>query len=730
MPVGSGIGSFADLADSSRFVSLVCNSHSNQTYVLMKRAILITLIAIGLAQSSRASAVGNLLWQPSTGPSPSSTWDMSTANWYDTNLTSNVTFAQGDSVIFDDSGNNYATVTLSGVLNPSNVVVTATWFDYSLGSTSGGKLTNVYSLTKKGYGTLVLDADCVITNTIVIEEGTLQVGNGASRGTLGTGYLGYTAPITNGGTLAFSRTGTLNFTNDLSGSGVLLITNNGTINMRGNNTMTGQIIHQGAVLDYVVPSNLGSPSQIDVTMTTNNARTRFAGGVTIPTGCPITITSSAGTETSSRASLMSMGGINTINGPIRVGGGASTGGTKPNVNLYVQAATTELVVNSSVDDIDNNPYLGNFFLRGTVAGGIGKLYGTINLPSATLCKDEVSTWTIYSTGNKASETWVNAGRLNLATTDALPVTRLTLNTSLDMAGFDQRVGPLWGSASGLITNSSTASDALLTLTNGGAYSGAIKDNGTTKIALKLLNPGAPITQQLLGDCSYRGATTLDIATAIALGNSGLPNSTPIEMGNGSSLDMSTKADHTFTLGTAQTLKPDGNVHVNGNLVNQGTIECKIGKSGTTVSNDQVVVSSQLTCGGTLKLNLSVDSLDANDSFTLFSAASYSGAFSSINPATPGAGFAWNTNTLTTDGTLRIFSTTRPDVSTEVVSDGTQLHLAWPLDHTGWVLQGQTNTVGGITTNWYDVPGSPLSNEMYMPIDPANGSVFYRLVYRP
>ena len=86
--------------------------------------------------------------------------------------------------------------------------------------------------------------------------------------------------------------------------------------------------------------------------------------------------------------------------------------------------------------------------------------------------------------------------------------------------------------------------------------------------------------------------------------------------------------------------------------------------------------------------------------------------------------------MTTDGTLRIFSTSKPNVISEVVSSGTQLHLSWPLDHTGWVLQGQTNTVGGLTADWHDVPGSPLSNETYIPIDRANKSVFYRLVYRP
>jgi len=695
----------------------------------MKRVILISMIAIGLAQSSRAA---DLVWAPNDA-----NWDTVTQNWTNTSTLVSVAFAQQDNVLFDDTGFAYLSVALgTNLLSPSAVVVNS-WQDYLLTSSTGGKLTNVASLTKQSYGKLTLDADCVITNSITIEAGTLQIGNGAGRGTLGSGYPGYTAPVNNNGTLAFNRTGTLNFSNNISGSGTLSIpaTATGTWNLYGNNTMTDySIVHNGNMpLVFRPPASLGSPASVQVYADYGvNVRIQMGGQIHFPATCPMAATLAYGTN-NVRFSLMGIAGSNSVSGAISLAGAtfpSDPNATRPQVNLYAQNAGSELTVYSSVTESDpvGNPYLGDFFLRGS--GLAGRMYGTINLPNAQFQKVEAVPWTLYSTGNKATITYISNGRLNMGVANALPVAQLTVVSPgvLDLAGFNQVVGPLW--SSGTITNSSTTSDALLTLTNGGAYTGAIKDSGTTKIALKLLNPGSPLTQQLLGDCSYRGATTLDIATAIALGNSGLPNSTPIEMGNGSSIDLTNKADHTFTLGAAQTLKADGTVHVAGAFVSQGTIELKAGKSGPAISSDKVAVSSQMTCGGTLKLDLSGDSLDANDSFTLFSAASYSGAFSSINPATPSAGFAWNTNTLTADGTLRIFSTSQPNVTTEVVSGGTQLHLTWPTDHTGWILQGQTNTVGGITTNWYDVPGSPLSNEIYMPIEPANGSVFYRLVYRP
>ena len=58
----------------------------------------------------------------------------------------------------------------------------------------------------------------------------------------------------------------------------------------------------------------------------------------------------------------------------------------------------------------------------------------------------------------------------------------------------------------------------------------------------------------------------------------------------------------------------------------------------------------------------------------------------------------------------------------------QLQLNWPPDHGGWWLQMQTNSPGGgLGSNWITLPGSDLINEYSVPINPASGSVFYRLL---
>jgi len=71
------------------------------------------------------------------------------------------------------------------------------------------------------------------------------------------------------------------------------------------------------------------------------------------------------------------------------------------------------------------------------------------------------------------------------------------------------------------------------------------------------------------------------------------------------------------------------------------------------------------------------------------------------------------------------SATSPQIT--MASSSGQMTLGWPADHTGWLVQGQTNAPdSGLTTNWVTVPGSDSTNQLTLPADPANGSVFFRL----
>jgi alpha-L-rhamnosidase len=73
------------------------------------------------------------------------------------------------------------------------------------------------------------------------------------------------------------------------------------------------------------------------------------------------------------------------------------------------------------------------------------------------------------------------------------------------------------------------------------------------------------------------------------------------------------------------------------------------------------------------------------------------------------------------------ATNRTNISFQLAANN--LTLGWPADHIGWRLQVQTNKSGeGLGANWSDVTGSTTTNQWNIPIDPTNGSVFYRLAY--
>ncbi len=69
--------------------------------------------------------------------------------------------------------------------------------------------------------------------------------------------------------------------------------------------------------------------------------------------------------------------------------------------------------------------------------------------------------------------------------------------------------------------------------------------------------------------------------------------------------------------------------------------------------------------------------------------------------------------------------TRPIISEHLLSGAVQ--LSWPASNGTWRLQTQTNRLStGLSSNWTYVPG-PITNPFVVPIDPAAGAVFHRLV---
>ena len=156
----------------------------------------------------------------------------------------------------------------------------------------------------------------------------------------------------------------------------------------------------------------------------------------------------------------------------------------------------------------------------------------------------------------------------------------------------------------------------------------------------------------------------------------------------------------------------------------GNVAARVNRSG--FSSDKTIVSGTLANTGTgtiTVINLGA-TLQAGDSFALFNKAVANGAALVVS----GAGVSW-TNKLAVDGTIAVSSTVASNPTNITFSvNGSTLALSWPADHTGWILQTQTNSITvGLGTNWIAVPGSSAVNQTNIVMNSANGSVFFRLI---
>ena len=56
-----------------------------------------------------------------------------------------------------------------------------------------------------------------------------------------------------------------------------------------------------------------------------------------------------------------------------------------------------------------------------------------------------------------------------------------------------------------------------------------------------------------------------------------------------------------------------------------------------------------------------------------------------------------------------------------------LQINWPADHMGWRLLMSTNVLAAPSA-WFFVPASNATNQVWLPFDSTQSSVFFRLVY--
>ena len=143
------------------------------------------------------------------------------------------------------------------------------------------------------------------------------------------------------------------------------------------------------------------------------------------------------------------------------------------------------------------------------------------------------------------------------------------------------------------------------------------------------------------------------------------------------------------------------------------------------------VTGILTEGGTLNVtNLGGTALAAGDTFTLFNAASYNGAFANvILPSLP-VGLAWNTNNLNTAGTLSVVVTAKPVIgSLSISGNGLVFNGTGGVANANFYLLGTTNLTTPLT-NWMTLLTNQFDNNGNFnftdPFTLGAAQTFYRL----
>jgi autotransporter-associated beta strand protein len=351
---------------------------------------------------------------------------------------------------------------------------------------------------------------------------------------------------------------------------------------------------------------------------------------------------------------------------------------------------------------------------GNASGGV--FTGTISNGTGTLAlvKTGSGTLTLAGTNTYTGSTTIAAGALQLGD-------GATRNSSL--------VGNLTNSGTLILAN-----PLALTFSNVVSGSGAL-----TKSAAGVLT--------LSGANLYTGKTTISAGTLALTDSSSISNSTVVEIFAGAALDATGRSDHKFVLNHGQaligggtitgtldalagsSLKPGsgvGTLTVSENASLAGLVLMELNR--TNAQNcDRLAVAGNLAASGTLTVTNVGNALEAGDTFPLFNTRVT--GFTAVSLPELASGLVW-ANNLTTDGSLAVV----PAVSTIPASIVAQfapgaLTLLWPEDHTGWHLQAQTNSPGtGLGTNWWDVAGSGVTNQMTLPVGSTEGSVFFRLKY--
>ena len=535
-------------------------------------------------------------------------------------LTGNNTYTGGTTVSAGtlDIGNGGTSGSIAGnvsLTDPSSILR----FNRSDAVTFSGAISGGGTLAKLGAGTLILTGDSTYAGATTVSEGTLQLGNGGT-----TGSIAGTVNVGTGATLSINRSDNLTFANVVTGSGGLTKLAGNTLTLTGENTYAGgttvsagtlRIGNGGTTGSVAGNVSVGGGATLSFNRSDNftfgNAVTG-AGGLTKLAGNTLTLTAEhtypGGTTVSAGTLRIGDGGTSgSIAGNVAVGSGATLGFNRSDDVTFGGAvsgngALAKLTGNTLTLTGSNNYNGGTTVSAGMLQIGngatTGSISGSVSVGAGATLRfnrsDNLTFGGAISGGGGLSK--LGAGTLTL-TGNSTYTGGTTVSAGTLQVGNGGNTGSIAGnvsvaSAAALSFNRSNA------VTFGGVISG---DGGLAKLA------GNTLT--LTGNNTYAGGTTVSAGT-LQLGNGAATGSINgnVSVGGGATLSINRSDDLAFgnvvsgsgglTKLAGNTLTLTGeNTYAGVTTISAGTL--RIGDGGTTGS-----VAGQITNNGFLTFNRS------------------------------------------------------------------------------------------------------------------------------
>ena len=367
-------------------------------------------------------------------------------------------------------------------------------------ATLGSAITGAGALTKTGGGVLTLSGDNNYAGTTTISGGTLQIGNGGTTGSLGSGN------VVNNSVLAFNLSAASDIGNAISGTGSVSITGVGRIRFNGANSYTGGTVVTNGTIEVASDGGLGAAS----------------GGLTLSGGSLIT----TGSFASTRAIALGSGGASNINaqvgttltldgvisgvGSVFLNGGGAV--ILSGINTYsgetaVNGGTLSIAADSALGSTASALYLNGGGLTTTASFSMAR---TIALQSDADVRPAAGTTLTLAGPVTSSSGLIMSGAGKLLLTGANSYGATTISAGTLQVGGGGTTGTL---GAGAVTNTSAlVFDRSNTMTVANAISGAG--------AVEQAGSGTTI---LTGANTYSGVATISDGT-LQVGNGGTTGS--------------------------------------------------------------------------------------------------------------------------------------------------------------------------------------------------------------